>query len=117
MTAARDGTPGRAAAARSRTGPSARSPSGRTRAVSRLAVHLLVDRGDGRHPAAPIRMLERHYLVVRPVEVVGDEGHLLDKPLEGVAHDPPTGSRATSNAWSQAGHTTGLPSVPPLIVL
>lgn len=34
-------------------------------------------------------MLELHDLVMRPVEVVGDKGYLLEQGIEGVAQDPP----------------------------
>ena len=43
---------------------------------------------------------------MRPVEVVGDEGHLLDRAVEGVAEIPPGRSTSSSNACRHCGQLT-----------
>jgi len=53
------------------------------------------------HPASAFRMIERHELVIRPVEMVGEHGYLLVELIEGVAGDSPSGCGSTSNRCSQ----------------
>ena len=78
------------AAARATDAGDAWRPCARTRAVSPLvAVRALVDGGDLMHPAPPVGVLDAHDRLGRPVEVIGDEGHLLDHAIDGVATDPP----------------------------
>ena len=55
------------------------------RSLCSLAIEALIDRRDLLHPTAPLGMLQGHDLIVRPVEVIGDEGYLLVERLEGVA--------------------------------
>ena len=54
-----------------------------------------VDLGNACDPLASIRVFQIDDVVVRPVEVVGDEGYLLGQLTEGVAQDSPerAGSR------------------------
>ncbi len=43
-------------------------------------------------------MFEREHLVMRPVEVVRDEGYLLVQRVERVAHYPPTATASGANS-------------------
>jgi hypothetical protein len=67
-----------------------RSDAGRSReraasGTRELLVGALVDPRDLGDPPGPIAVLEPEDAVEVPVEVVGDEGHLLVERVEGVA--------------------------------
>src|SRR5215467_4704245 len=47
------------------------------RVTSSGFVDSAVDRRDLPHPVATVAVLHLHHVVVRPVQVVADEGHLL----------------------------------------
>jgi hypothetical protein len=49
----------------------------------------------------PIAMLERHHLLKRPVEVVGEKRHLLIQSLSRIANYPSAALISTSNFDSQ----------------
>lgn len=66
-------------------------------------VERLVDLRNLRSPPPPVPMFHIQQSLVRPMEVVGDVGYLLVKPIEGVAYDSPGGSGSTSNACWQLG--------------
>src|SRR5262249_14063916 len=61
------------------------------------------DLGD---PALALAMIERHHLVVGPVQIARDIRYLLEDPVRGVAHDSPTGLVSTSKSPWQWGHVT-----------
>jgi hypothetical protein len=71
-----------------------------------LLIGSLVEVGDLGDPSSTVSMFQGQDLVVRPVEVIGDEGYLLDQLVEGVAEDPPRPARSTSKSCSQLGHDT-----------
>ncbi len=52
---------------------------------------LAIDLADLVDPLAPFRVLQAEHRLVRPVEVVSDEGYLLAEAIEGVAYDSPAG--------------------------
>ncbi len=54
-----------------------------------VAVHPLVDAGGLADPASAVAVLEGHHVVMRPVEVIGEEGHLLDAADRGGSSRPP----------------------------
>jgi hypothetical protein len=58
------------------------------------------------HPPPSLGMLEPKQLLVRPVKVVRDIGHLLVQPVEWVAYDSPRRSASASKACWQCGQTT-----------
>jgi len=47
-----------------------------------VVVHLAVNSGYLVTPSAPLRMLHIHNVVMRPVEIVGDEADLLIQPID-----------------------------------
>ncbi len=49
-------------------------------------------------------MFQIEDLFIAPVEVVGDEGYLLEKVLEGVAFYSPGAKRLTSTSAPHWGH-------------
>jgi len=51
-----------------------------------LIVQLPIDTRDLLTPPATFAVFGVHQLVLRPVEVIGNEGHLLVELLEGIAH-------------------------------
>src|SRR6202020_1296987 len=69
-------------------------------------VQLLVNPRHFPHPAAPLQMIERHDLLVRPVQVVGNKGYLLIQTVRGVADHSPTALISTSKRASQWGQVT-----------
>src|SRR5512133_3497624 len=75
-------------------------------------VEPLVDRGDLSDPLPSQQVVESHDLVVVPVEVVCDVGHLPDHFFRGVADHSPTPLSTTSNRSSQFGHVTATLPVP-----
>ncbi|MGB4677906.1 MAG: hypothetical protein WBH90_14380, partial [Aggregatilineales bacterium] len=48
-------------------------------------IHPPVDGRNLLHPLPPVAVLHRQDRLRAPVEVIGDEGYLLDKLVEGVA--------------------------------
>lgn len=71
-------------------------------------VERLIDFRNLRSPSPPVSMLHMQQSLVRPMEVVGDVGYLLVKPVEGVAYDSPGGSGSTSKACWQLGQCTAI---------
>jgi len=64
------------------------------------------------HTAAEMHGVEVEDVRHRPVEVVGDECHLLEERLESVADHPPTALSSTWNSWAHSGHAAGTCGVP-----
>src|SRR5438067_1900324 len=77
---------------RNGSGATTVTTSGDLEGIAGRAVELSVDLGDLGAPAPALRVLQRHQLLARPVEVVGDEGHLLVELVDGVGlhHASPT---------------------------
>ena len=51
-----------------------------------LVIQLPINARDLLTPAPSFAVFGVHQLILRPVEVVDDEGHLLVKLIEGIAH-------------------------------
>lgn len=66
-------------------------------------VHSSIDATNFAYPAPPVGVLHTHDLGMAPVKMVSNEGYLLIKLLEGVAYNPPTAGRSTSNACRHCG--------------
>src|SRR5512138_1057798 len=82
-----------------------RSPRAARRFVRRLVQRLVGPRDLG-DPALALAMIERHHLIVGPVQIARDVRYLLEDPVRGVAHDSPTGLVSTSKWPWQWGHVT-----------
>lgn len=59
-------------------------------------VEPAVDLRDFLHPLLSFMVLHVQYVVVRPVEVVGNVGYLLVQAVEGVAGYSPSDARSSS---------------------
>jgi hypothetical protein len=53
-------------------------------AVWRVIIHLAVDFGNFIAPATALGMLHIHNVIMRPMEIVGDEANLLIQPVNRV---------------------------------
>lgn len=51
-------------------------------------------------------MLQAQNVTQGPMEVIGDEGYLLVKVVEGVARYPPISAVSTWNVWLHSGQVT-----------
>lgn len=71
-----------------------------------VRVRPVVESGHLGSPQPPVAVLELHQFVVRPVQVVAEEGHLLDQLIDGVATDPPRLSTSSSKLCRQFGQLT-----------
>src|SRR5271155_2766342 len=69
-------------------------------------VELPVDPGNFRDPALALAVIQGHDLFVRPMQVIGDEGYLLEQSLRGVADHSPTPLISSSNLASHCGQVT-----------
>jgi hypothetical protein len=70
--------------------------------LGRLA-GLPIDLRDLLDEALPVAVLQVQDLVQRPVEVVCQEGYLLEEIIEGVAYDSPRPAGSISNVSWQCG--------------
>ena len=77
-----------------------------------LRLQAFVDVRDFFYPPAPFGVLEIRNLLDSPMKVVGKEGYLPIKLIQGVAYDPPAASRATSNSWAHFGHSASMLAFP-----
>ena len=77
------------------------------RLVESLLIEADVDPCDLIYPLLPFRVFHVHNLLIGPVKMVGDISYLLEKPVEGVAYDPPMGTTSCSKVCPQEGHATG----------
>lgn len=64
-------------------------------------VDALIQARDFTHPTSSVRVLERENALLVPMEVVSDEGYLLEDRVEGVASNPP---RPPTSAWNSCSH-------------
>lgn len=71
-------------------------------------VEGVVDLGNLRSPSPPFPMFHIQQSFVGPVEMVGNVGYLLVKPVEGVAYNSPGGSGSTSKPCWQLGQLTAI---------
>ena len=80
-------------------------------------IHLPVDARDFIHEPLAIAVLQVQDVRERPMKVIGDEGYLLEKGIEGVAYDSPGPVASTWNVWLQLGQVTVICGLPlPLMV-
>ena len=61
--------------------------------------------GDLPNPNAALAMFQVHDLLVRPIEMDGNQGYLLADCFQGVAYDSPNVLVSTSNACLHCGHS------------
>lgn len=73
-----------------------------------LLVEGFVDLCNLSSPPTPLPMFHVQQPLVGPVEMVGDVGYLLVKPVEGVAYNSPGGSGSTSKPCWQLGQLTAI---------
>ena len=69
----------------------------------RILTHLPVNTGDLPNPFLAFKMVHGHDIIVRPVEMIGNEGYLLIDPFRGVASYPPGWTTSMSNVCSHLG--------------
>src|SRR5262249_18998712 len=82
----------------------------------RVLVQLPVDGRNLVDQALPVAVLEAQDLGEGPVEVVGDEGYLLEQSVEGVAYRSPGREASTANSWLHSGQVTVICSVPLVLI-
>src|SRR5580692_4038477 len=69
-------------------------------------IEPLINSRDFTDPALSFAVVQGHNLLIRPMQVIRDEGYLLVQQLRGVARQPPRLLISTSNFASQTGHAT-----------